>query len=248
MNGLAAIALPICGRAPMPAPYGAANLAYGEPATAPPKGATAVKETRERSVSRLTAWAERVEPVFNTAAAGGILAGAVGAAVILTSTRALGWAGATIAGLAIAAAFAGGLRILALRNRRRGGGTGEAAPAEGDRGPVIRVRRTRTLAYYDMPQIFEARDDEGGRYLATAGAGDEVMYLVVKMARGRLDEFTSGRSDHRSIIDGTDRRDWYTTTAIPDEDPEGTVPLVPWDGTLPEERFMPPAGFKIETQ
>ena len=108
------------------------------------------------------------------------------------------------------------------------------------------VHHVRTLAYYDMPLVFEARDAIGGHYIATLGAGDEITYLVTGVAPDRLEAFRNGEIDHRTLIDESDRSYWYTTTVMPDEEGEDSLPIKPWSSVLDEGRFMPEAGFTLD--
>lgn len=79
------------------------------------------------------------------------------------------------------------------------------------------IRHFSTLFYYDGPQVFEARDADGRRYVAvliepdsTDGGG---RYLVTGVESERLGLFRSGGVDLRSLLVESDRDERYVATA-----------------------------------
>ena len=106
------------------------------------------------------------------------------------------------------------------------------------------IRHHDTLFYYDGPQVFEARDAEGGHYVAVLTGGDR--YLVAKIAPARLRLLRSGNLDLRSLLVESDPQERYVTTAEAGIDhplalenltePLEDGPLLPDSGFLLHER------------
>ena len=58
---------------------------------------------------------------------------------------------------------------------------------------MIRIHHVRTLVYYDMPQVFEARDVIGGHYIAVLGPPNDMRYLVAGVSPERIRLFCDGK-------------------------------------------------------
>ncbi|MCE2447725.1 MAG: hypothetical protein J4F35_04850 [Candidatus Latescibacteria bacterium] len=105
------------------------------------------------------------------------------------------------------------------------------------------IRHTTTLFECDGPQLFEARDDDGGQYLALLVDSPEEQdrYLVVQIAPERLSQFRAGALELRLLIAEASRNQWYlATTTNLDE------PLAIERQRMPiEERFLPDEGFTL---
>ena len=109
----------------------------------------------------------------------------------------------------------------------------------------MRVRYIRTLDYYDLPQVFEARDAIGGHYIAVLGAPEGgPRYLVAGVAPGRLRVFCNGECDLRSLVEESIATARYTTAAIPSVRGE-ELEVVPFSGTDLEE-FLPEPGYVLD--
>ena len=111
-------------------------------------------------------------------------------------------------------------------------------------GETKTIRYHRTLFYYDGIQIFEARDAEGGHYVAVMTVDDR--YLVARVASGRLRLFLSADLDLRALLIESDPEDRYVTTA----DTRIDQPLaleklaVPFD----DSALLPGPGFLLPEQ
>lgn len=105
------------------------------------------------------------------------------------------------------------------------------------------VRHNSTLYYYDGPQVFEARDDSGGYYLAVRvePLNDLNRYLVAAVFPDQLLMFRNGWLDLRAVLAGTGNQEWYLATTAHGLD----WPLIPLPqakpladcGHLPDEGF-----------
>jgi hypothetical protein len=98
-----------------------------------------------------------------------------------------------------------------------------------------------TLFYYDGPQIFEARDNIGGNYIALMV--DDSRYLAVGVAPEKLREFRNGSIDLRTLILSGVSGGWY----IADTSAGFTSPikLELQEGNLAETDFLPDDGFVL---
>lgn len=107
------------------------------------------------------------------------------------------------------------------------------------------IRHTKTLFYYDGPQIFEARDAIGGYYIAVLVDFEDTngRFLVAGVAPERLREFRSGALDLRSLLIESDEEERYLATVDTDLD----HPLVHnnLSTTLMDSGLLPDAGFVL---
>ena len=80
------------------------------------------------------------------------------------------------------------------------------------------ITHTSTLVEYDSPQVFEASDTQGQRYLGLAipsPDAPEDRCLIVAVTNETLRGFRDGRSDLRSVVlDGADDA-WYVARRCP---------------------------------
>lgn len=105
------------------------------------------------------------------------------------------------------------------------------------------IHHTDTLFEYDGPQLFEARDDEDGQYLALLVESEDGpdRYLVVPVAPERLRQFRAGALELKPLIAEEGKSQWYlaTTTHL-------NAPLVLEPQKTPlDERFLPDEGFAL---
>ena len=108
-----------------------------------------------------------------------------------------------------------------------------------------KIRHTKTLFYYDGPQVFEARDAIGGHYVAVMVESDNLneRYLVAGVTPEQLREFRSGGIDLRSLLIGSDEEERYLATVETDLD----HPLVLNHLSIPlaDSGFLPDDGFVL---
>ena len=106
------------------------------------------------------------------------------------------------------------------------------------------IRHTATLFEYDGPQLFEACDDEGGRYLALMieNEGGRDRHLVVKVALDRLAQFHTGGLDLRALIDSAAEEGWYLAST---SDLQAPLVIEPQAGALPVG-LLPDEGFSLK--
>lgn len=107
------------------------------------------------------------------------------------------------------------------------------------------IRHTRTLYYYDGPQVFEARDSIGGHYIAlmipSETPGGE--YVVVGVAPASLRLFRSGSLDLRSLMREAAHEERYLASF--GESLEAPLLIAPERPSLEEDDFLPDVGFHI---
>ena len=105
------------------------------------------------------------------------------------------------------------------------------------------IRHTTTLFEYDGPQLFEARDDDGGQYLALLVDSEEEQdrYLVVQVDPELLRRFLAGALELRPLIAEASRDQWYLATTTNLDEPLAIEP----QRTPIEESFLPERGFHV---
>ena len=108
------------------------------------------------------------------------------------------------------------------------------------------IRHFRTLVYYDAPQVFEARDEIGGHYIAVLGAPGRVLYLVAGVAPALLQEFCAGRMDLLDLMLGSDPGARYTTTTTPFAN-DTELETEPFREALEGSGFLPGPGSSCPT-
>jgi hypothetical protein len=108
------------------------------------------------------------------------------------------------------------------------------------------IRHTTTLYYYDGPQVFEARDACGGRYIATMIEQAELRdrYLVVEVEPGRLCQFRLGALDLRALLLERGADEWFLTS--PTGGLDAPFVLEPQSSALASSRHLPDDGFILD--
>ena len=74
-----------------------------------------------------------------------------------------------------------------------------------------KIHHTGTLVYYDGVQVFEGRDEAGGRYigvLADSANGSD-SYIVVEVAMERMQRFRSETPDLKRLLIEGSKDGWY---------------------------------------
>ena len=107
------------------------------------------------------------------------------------------------------------------------------------------IQHTSTLCYYDGPQVFEARDDIGGHYVAVMvePENEQDRYLVKGVAPERLRQFRCGTLDLRSLLVEMGDQEWYLT--VPESDLRQPLSPIPQNTPLRESEFLPDEGFVL---
>lgn len=105
------------------------------------------------------------------------------------------------------------------------------------------IRYVRTLDYYDLPQVFEARDSIGGHYVAVLGAIEESQYLVAGVAPERLRAVCDGKAELRHLITESDVASRYVTTTVPSLEGD-ELEVRRFNGVL--EDFLPDPGYVLD--
>ena len=110
------------------------------------------------------------------------------------------------------------------------------------------IRHTKTLFYYDGPQIFEARDAIGGHYIAIMLDSDSPneRYLVAGVAPEQLRQFRSGALDLRSLLIQSDDEERYLAKALVGLDRPLVLDRLP--SSLMDSGFLPDAGFVLHNR
>ena len=109
------------------------------------------------------------------------------------------------------------------------------------------IHYKKTLFEYDGPQIFEARDCIGGRYIAVALKPNNLKsrYLVVGTAPKSLQSFRSGALDLRSLLLEFGRDEWYL---IEPENINEDLFMKLQTASLTDSQFLPDPGFYLHDQ
>lgn len=106
----------------------------------------------------------------------------------------------------------------------------------------MKIRHTKTLVYYDGPQVFEARDAIGGHYIAVMGDSEKLQYLVAGVAPESLHSFFDGVMDLRALVLESEPDARYTTSTMPggvDDELEVKPFREALDGFLPDPGYVP---------
>ena len=109
------------------------------------------------------------------------------------------------------------------------------------------IHYEKTLFEYDGPQIFEARDCIGGRYIAVAlkPNNQKSRYLVVGTAPKSLQSFRSGSLDLRSLLLEIGRDEWYL---IESENINEDLFMKLQTASLTDSQFLPDPDFYLHDQ
>ncbi len=109
------------------------------------------------------------------------------------------------------------------------------------------IHYEKTLFEYDGPQIFEARDCIGGRYIAVALKPNnrKSRYLVVGTAPKSLQSFRSGALDLRSLLLEIGRDEWYL---IESENINEDLFMKLQTASLTDSQFLPDPDFYLHDQ
>lgn len=77
--------------------------------------------------------------------------------------------------------------------------------------PVNPVTYIDTIVYYDGPQVFEARNENGEHYIAWAieSENNQVTYATVEVDVSRLKQYREGLISLRDLIVHRSIPDWY---------------------------------------
>ena len=105
------------------------------------------------------------------------------------------------------------------------------------------IHHTTTLFEYDGPQLFVARDDDGGQYLALLVDSPEEQdrYLVMQIDPELLSQFRAGALELRPLIVEASKDQWYLATTTNLDEPL----VLELQRTPIEERFLPDEGFTL---
>ncbi len=107
------------------------------------------------------------------------------------------------------------------------------------------IRHTETLFYYDGPQVFEARDGNGGHYIAVMVEpdGGQDQYLVARVESERLRQFRIGTLDLRSLLTERGEEEWFLAKANGGLD--APLALQPQPTALAASSYLPEPGFLL---
>lgn len=106
------------------------------------------------------------------------------------------------------------------------------------------IRHTSTLYYYDGPQVVEACDEIGGRYIAVMIEPDETTdrYVVAGTPPELLRQFKVGSIDLRSLLVESSKDEWFIGKC----EEENHLSLTPQSGSILPD-FLPEPGFILRS-
>lgn len=112
-------------------------------------------------------------------------------------------------------------------------------------GFMKQIQYTSTLFYYDGAQVFEARDDIGGHYIAVLAPVDYALdqYLVAGVNPESLRQFRSGSLDLRTLLLRSDEEDRYLAQV--ENNLGRPLILERLTGPLADTELLPDAGFVL---
>ncbi|NQS97145.1 MAG: hypothetical protein HQ591_01700 [candidate division Zixibacteria bacterium] len=108
------------------------------------------------------------------------------------------------------------------------------------------IHHTRTLVYYDGPELFEASDQLGTKYLCLAVEDTEagVRYLCVPVSNIRLSEFYHDAIDLRNIFKNPESEELFYTDIIDGD--FNKLRLIPQPIQDLSQDWLPDSGFYLE--
>lgn len=111
-----------------------------------------------------------------------------------------------------------------------------------------RVHYEAALFYYDGPQVFEARDDIGGRYVGVAVTRPDGRdgYLVKGVTPNALDAFRAGETDLKAMLLEANNEEWYLADA--EFDLSAPLALELQRASLADSGYLPDDGFLLRAQ
>ena len=99
----------------------------------------------------------------------------------------------------------------------------------------------KTLVYYDGPQVLEAVDSIGGRYIAVLVESVSQTYMIVGVEPEHLRRFRTGALDLRSLLVDHAELEWYL--GAPGEHSDSPFVLKEQSKPLVETAFLPDGGL-----
>ena len=116
---------------------------------------------------------------------------------------------------------------------------------KGNREPKT-VKSGEILDYYDGPLVFEATDEAGNHYIASAiPSRDELDRYAVTAARPeRLRELREGRLGLRTLMLEAPDSAWYLTST--NSDPGEYLTLERQEGNIEDADALPLPGYTME--
>lgn len=105
------------------------------------------------------------------------------------------------------------------------------------------VRYDKTLVYYDGPQVIEAYDESGGRYVGVLGPAVEgqTRYLIKEVTATDLDDFRVGKIDLRTMLLHLENSQWYLSRFEPDLN--APIVLEHQTQSIIDSDFLPDTGY-----
>ena len=107
------------------------------------------------------------------------------------------------------------------------------------------VRLSRTLIYYDGPQVIVAGDEAGQLYLGllVEELNGAEAYLLTPVSADRLYQLETGVLDIRGALTSPEVKEYYTAALTGDTEVKGHLPLSPVGH--PPERWLPEPGLRV---
>ena len=111
---------------------------------------------------------------------------------------------------------------------------------------IITVKSGEILDYYDGPLVFEATDDAGNHYIASAIPHQDGLdrYAVTAARTERLRELCEGRLDLRTLMLEAPDGAWYLTST--NSDPGEYLTLERQEGNIENSDVLPLPGYTME--
>lgn len=106
---------------------------------------------------------------------------------------------------------------------------------------IIRLSVDRILIYYDVPQLFIAKDQMGLKYVSLYIGGDTPFaeYITVPVSESKLNQLVTGEIDLRMAFQSSENGVWYIMTS----DATDQFVLNPISFDTVDEKYLPDSGF-----
>lgn len=100
---------------------------------------------------------------------------------------------------------------------------------------------SQILVFYDVPEVFLAKDVVGTSYLCLLVSDDgQLTYIAISISQRRLVEFIDGIVDLRDIFENPEIREWYSFNFNDVSEPINATLL---EASAFAETYLPDSGF-----
>jgi hypothetical protein len=106
---------------------------------------------------------------------------------------------------------------------------------------TLRLTVDKILIYYDLPQLFIAKDQVDSKYIClnVESEGDFPVYISIRVSQNKLNELILGKMDLRTAFQNSETGIWYFVTF----NESGNYITQPVNFEVVDEKYLPDADF-----